>query len=229
MADGASPNSGGRVRPRLLVADLVGTTVADPVESAINKALIHVGATRVTTQELAPLRGGLKKRDVFAALLGNDHEKIDAAYRYFEHAVIEDIETGRVAAIPNAETALRKLAEADVTIAFTTGLTPRQCPQLIEALGWTDLVACVITAEDTRRGRPYPDMIFEAIVRTDTRSVQETAAVGDTTNDLWAGDNAGVGANIGVLTGAHTSNQLRVAPHHTLLDSISSLPEFLGL
>jgi phosphoglycolate phosphatase len=216
-------------RPQLLVADLVGTTIADPVESAINDALVHVGASRVDPRKLAPLRGGLKKRDVFAALLGDSADKVDTAYRYFERAVIDDIEAGRVSPIPGAENTLRKLADTGVTVAFTTGLTRRQCPQLIEALGWTDLVACVISAEETRRGRPYPDMIFEAIVRTGTRSVRETAVVGDTTNDLWAGDNAGVAANIGVLTGAHSGDQLRTAPHHTILESIAQLPEFLPL
>ncbi|MER6523708.1 HAD hydrolase-like protein [Streptomyces sp. NPDC001508] len=229
MKDGNIHQSSDKVRPGLLVADLVGTTIADPVESAINEALVHVGSSRVDPQKLAPLRGGLKKRDVFAALLGDDEDKVESAYRHFDRAVLDAIESGRVSPIPHAENTLRTLAEAGVTIAFTTGLTRRQCPQIIEALGWTDLVDCVISAEDTRRGRPYPDMIFEAIVRTGTRSVRETAVVGDTTNDLWAGDNAGVAANIGVLTGAHSSDQLRAAPHHTLLESVAQLPEFLRL
>ncbi|MGW4123015.1 HAD hydrolase-like protein [Nocardia sp. NPDC004711] len=227
MSNGNSLENADKALPRLLVADLVGTTIADPVESAINAALVHVGSAPVDRRALAPLRGGLKKRDVFAALLADDEDKVNAAYRYFERAVIDDIESGKVAPIPHAENALRQLADAGVAIAFTTGLTPRQCPRLIDALGWTDLVTCVITAEDTRRGRPYPDMIFEAIVRTGTQSVRQTAVVGDTTNDLWAGDNAGVAVNIGVLTGAHTHDQLRAAPHHTLLDSIAQLPEFL--
>lgn len=229
MTNGNSRNPVDRARTRLLVADLVGTTICDPVESAINDALIHVGSSRVDSGKLAPLRGGLKKRDVFAALLGDDEDRVDTAYQYFERAVIASIDAGDVPPIPDAENALRRLADSGVTIAFTTGLTQRQCPQIIDALGWTDLVTCVISAEDTRRGRPYPDMIFEAIVRTGTRSVRETAVVGDTTNDLWSGDNAGVATNIGVLTGAHSGDQLRNAPHHTLLDSIAQLPDYLHL
>jgi len=56
-------------------------------------------------------------------------------------------------------------------------------------------------------------------------SVQQVANVGDTVLDLQAGQNAGVRSNIGVLSGAHSREQLErePAPHHLLL-SVAELP-----
>jgi hypothetical protein len=96
MTNGHFRSNYDKVRTRLLVSDLVGTTIVDPVESAINDALVHVGASRVDPAKLAPLRGGLKKRDVFTALLGANEDKVDTAYRFFESAVIDNIVAGRV-------------------------------------------------------------------------------------------------------------------------------------
>ena len=51
------------------------------------------------------------------------------------------------------------------------------------------------------------------------------ASVGDTVSDLEAGANAGTRWNIGVLSGAHSREQLATAPHSALIDSVASLPD----
>ena len=48
--------------------------------------------------------------------------------------------------------------------------------------------------------------------------------VGDTVLDLQAGQNAGVRFNLGVLSGAHTREQLEREPHTYLLSSVAELP-----
>jgi phosphoglycolate phosphatase-like HAD superfamily hydrolase len=47
--------------------------------------------------------------------------------------------------------------------------------------------------------------------------------VGDTALDLQAGFNAGVGWNIGVLSGAHDRETLAAAPHTHLIASVAAL------
>ena len=49
--------------------------------------------------------------------------------------------------------------------------------------------------------------------------------VGDTELDLRAGWNAGVGWNVGVLSGAHPRERLEGAPHTHLIESVASLPD----
>ena len=57
--------------------------------------------------------------------------------------------------------------------------------------------------------------------------VARVACVGDTVSDLRAGANAGVGFTIGVLSGAHTPEQLQEAPHTALIASVADLPGLL--
>jgi len=47
---------------------------------------------------------------------------------------------------------------------------------------------------------------------------------GDTTSDLVAGSRSGASIVAGVLTGAHTRDELAEAPHTHLLDSIADFP-----
>jgi len=59
------------------------------------------------------------------------------------------------------------------------------------------------------------------------QDVREVLNVGDTDNDLLAGHHAGVGANIGVLSGAHDRARLERAPHSALLSSVAEVPAWL--
>ena len=56
------------------------------------------------------------------------------------------------------------------------------------------------------------------------QSVHRVANRGDTVMDLQAGWNAAVRWNIGVLSGAHTKEQLEKAPHTHLIPSVATLP-----
>ena len=48
--------------------------------------------------------------------------------------------------------------------------------------------------------------------------------MGDTTSDLIAGSRSGASIVAGVLTGAHSADELAEAPHTHLLGSIIELP-----
>jgi phosphoglycolate phosphatase len=63
-----------------------------------------------------------------------------------------------------------------------------------------------------------------AIIRLDIGAVGRVAVAGDTVSDLEAGTRAGAAIVAGVLTGAHTKEQLEAAPHTHLLLGIDELP-----
>jgi phosphoglycolate phosphatase len=75
-----------------------------------------------------------------------------------------------------------------------------------------------------RRGRPYPDLALEALMRLDGDDVRGLAVAGDTAYDLLAGWRAGAGVVAGVLTGSHGRAELETAPHTHVLDSIAEFP-----
>ncbi len=70
-------------------------------------------------------------------------------------------------------------------------------------------------------------MILTAVLRLRIDDVAEVAVAGDTTSDLIAGTRAGASLVAGVLTGAHTAEELAAAPHTHLLGSIRELPQLI--
>jgi phosphonatase-like hydrolase len=87
-----------------------------------------------------------------------------------------------------------------------------------------DLINAVVCVDDVAQGRPAPYLIFRAMEISAVTSVHQVANVGDTALDLQAGQNAGVRYNLGVLSGAHTKEQLEREPHTHLLSSVAMLP-----
>ena len=70
-------------------------------------------------------------------------------------------------------------------------------------------------------------MILTAVLRLRIDDVAEVAVAGDTTSDLIAGMRSGASIVAGVLTGAHSAEELAEAPHTHLLGSVRELPELL--
>jgi len=70
-------------------------------------------------------------------------------------------------------------------------------------------------------------MILTALLRLRIDDVAQIAVVGDTTSDLLAGTRSGASMVIGVLTGAHSREELARAPHTHLIDSVADLPALL--
>ena len=74
-------------------------------------------------------------------------------------------------------------------------------------------------------GRPAPHLIHEAMRATGILDPRSVANVGDTVVDLDAGWRAGVGWNIGVLSGAHDRATLERTPHTHIVGSVAELPK----
>ena len=70
--------------------------------------------------------------------------------------------------------------------------------------------------------------LVSAMRRLGLFDVARVVSIGDTVSDLEAGANAGTGFNVGVLSGAHSREQLQGAPHTALITSVAELPELLA-
>lgn len=213
----------------LVVADMAGTTVSDDglVTGAFIAALAAVGiepddpANTERLQYVADTMGQ-SKIVVFRHLLG-DEDTAQQALAGFEAAIAGRIAAGGAPALPGAADALAALRAAGVRVALTTGFTADTQRQIIDQLGWDDLIDVALAPTDTIRGRPHPDLVLAAGLAVGVDDVRSVAVVGDTTNDLFSGHHAGAGIVAGVLTGAHDAATLATAPHTHVLDSISDL------
>lgn len=212
----------------LVVLDMAGTTVRDDgvVEQAFQRAAERTGvADRMPWPEaLQYVRDtmGMSKIDVFTHLAGGDAKAAGAATSAFEGAYAEIIAEQGAEEIPGAAETIAELREAGINVVLTTGFAPVTRDALIDALGWGDLVDLVLSPVDAGRGRPAPDLVLTALLRTDTSCVQAVAVAGDTSSDVETGRRGGAGFVAGVLTGAHDRAALGDAD--AVLDSITDLP-----
>ncbi|TWV41846.1 phosphonatase-like hydrolase [Streptomyces misionensis] len=220
---------------RLVVLDMAGTTVADGglVERAFAKAAAELGVREGTAEHaehLAHVRAtmGESKISVFRHLFG-DEERARRANDAFEEAYGDLVDDGLIAPVPGAREAVEELLASGRAVVLTTGFARVTQDAILTALGWRDLVPLTLCPADAGgRGRPFPDMVLEAFVRTKAaEDVRQVAVVGDTSYDVLSGVRAGAGLVAGVRTGAHGDEQFRAAGATHVLDSVAGLPALL--
>ncbi|OAN41945.1 phosphonatase-like hydrolase [Mycolicibacterium iranicum] len=218
---------------QLAVVDMAGTTVADDglVVEAFEAAadaggLPPSGPEREHARQYVLDTMGQSKITVFRALF--DHE--DTAQRAnatFEESYASLIAAGRAEPIPGAAEALSRLRGGGIKVALTTGFSPDTQGKLISALGWHDIADLVLAPGEGVRGRPYPDLILTALLRTGADSVQSVAALGDTASDIESALRAGCAVAAGTLTGAHGERQLVAAGATHIVTSVSDFADLL--
>jgi phosphonatase-like hydrolase len=213
----------------LAVLDMAGTTVRDDgaVERAFQAALIAAGTPSGSeldqAMDYARTTMGQSKIVVFRAIFG-DEARAHAANLAFEAAYDDTIASAGAEPLPGAEDALRELRGRGVRVCLTTGFSESTQARLVAALGWEGFVDLTLAPSPSRRGRPYPDLVLEAVLRLQVDDVAAVAVAGDTVSDLVAGTRAGAAIVAGVLTGAHDRAALAEAPHTHILTSIAELP-----
>ena len=218
---------------RMVALDMAGTTVADggAVEEAFQRALDAVGLTAggLTGDPQTYIRRtmGQSKITVFTELLQGDRHLAEHANVAFESAFDQAVDRGEVSAVPGAEATFDALRDAGMRVCLTTGFSPGTRERILAALDWQGKVDLALSPADAGRGRPWPDMILTALLRLRIDDVAQIAVVGDTTSDLLAGTRSGASMVIGVLTGAHSREELARAPHTHLIDSVADLPALL--
>ncbi|WP_345624186.1 HAD family hydrolase [Streptomyces ziwulingensis] len=220
---------------RLVVLDMAGTTVADGglVERAFDSAARELGVEPGTpdhAEKLDHVRAtmGESKISVFRHLFGTE-ERARRANAAFEKAYGELVDGGLVAPVPGAREAIEELAADGRTTVLTTGFARVTQDAVLDALGWRDLVPLTLCPADAGgRGRPYPDLVLAAFLRTGAAdALAQVAVVGDTSYDVLSGVRAGAGLVAGVRTGAHGDDAFRAAGATHVLDSVAGLPALL--
>lgn len=224
----------------LVVLDLAGTTIEDHdvVARCLVAAVSSVGVA-VDRRDVNAVMG-LPKPVAITELL-TKHEGVAADVRSarvaravaaFRDEVLRHYATpGGASPVPGVEEVLEGLRARGVKIAIDTGFSAEIADAILDRLGWIErrLVDARVASDEVARGRPAPDLLFEAMRRCDVASARRVAKVGDTPADLGEGSSAGCGWNIGVTYGTHTREDLAAHPHTALIDDIGELPSALGL
>lgn len=213
--------------PLLVVFDLSGTTVMDAgqVPAAFSAALKEHGL-EASADQIHRVRGASKREAIRQFVPDTPERSVVAGriYDTFSLRLMHSFRSGGIREVEGAEHLFAWLRLRGICVALNTGFDREITTTLLASLKWDrGLMDAVVCGDDVRRGRPAPDLIHRAMQSTGVANSKLVANVGDTVLDLEAGYNAGVGWNIGVLTGAHDATDLQQAPHTHILDSILQL------
>jgi phosphonatase-like hydrolase len=213
---------------KLVVLDIGGTLIADhgEVPDAMLGAFSRHGVT-VTPQEFSEWRGA-SKREMVRHFVGREHKSetlIEPIYADFMATASKAYE--KVQPIAGAEQAMKELAAMKLLLATTTGFDHVLTTAILSRLGWQHYFVASISSDQVREGRPAPYMLFHAMEAAGVYDPAQVIAVGDTPLDLQAATNGGMGAAIGVYSGAATEERLRKERNSGVLPSVAALPDLI--
>jgi phosphonatase-like hydrolase len=231
LATGAAAQTEPSASPmpfKLVVLDIGGTLIGDhgEVPDAMLGAFSRHGMT-ITPQEFSGWRGASKRSMVKHFVEDRGPKDGRAALEeviYADFAKTVSKAYVNVQPIAGAENTLQELRAMKLLLCTTTGFDRLLTTQIIARLGWQKYFVASITSDDVVDGRPAPYMLFRAMEAAHVNETAAVLAVGDTPLDLQAANNAGVGAAIGVWSGAATQSRLREEKSSAVLPSVAELP-----
>jgi len=220
----------------LVVFDMAGTTVRD--DDAVNQCLreaLAAGGLACSRDEINTVMG-IPKPMAIAALWQNKRgveASASAVARLHEDFLRRMIgfyrSDPKVGEMPGAAAVFGELHAAGIAVALDTGFSRDIVEVILTRLGWHQpgLLDATVASDEVPRGRPHPDLLFEAMKRVGVKDAGRVAKVGDTPSDLQEGTTAGCGMVIGVTNGTHTRAQLASHPHTHLIGSLAELPPLM--
>jgi phosphoglycolate phosphatase len=211
----------------LICFDMAGTTVNDHglVLEAFRRTIeeLEVVGDEATKAEAYVIETmGQSKIEVFSVLFDDRAETANEAFE--RHFVKAAHEVG-VSEVPGARDAIETLKSRGIAVALTTGFSPSTREVVIELLGWSDLVNLRVSPADAGRGRPAPDMVLLCALTSRVSAMQTVMVVGDTASDMQAGQRAGVGQCVGVLSGTDNHARLLASGADLVVNSVADLPK----
>ena len=220
--------------PALIVFDLIGTIVkgSELLPTALRRAFETVGVN-LSDDDIAAARGKSRREAISNLLFDSVGAKKAGqyamnVYEAFENALLQQYWDSTIHEIEGTRDVFDWCHEQRTKKVIATGFDRGLVNVLVDKLGWSNDLDAIVCNDEVARGRPAPYLIFHAMEKTGVDAVSTVATVGDTVADLQAGNNAGVGWNIGVLSGDHSEKELEAEPYTALIDSVADLPDFFA-
>jgi phosphonatase-like hydrolase len=222
----------------LVVFDLSGTTVYDnnDVTNVLRQTLKVRTGLDVTLEQANALLGSAKDVSLADILTrcGRPHQPSDPFVQElladFEERMIHHYQTDPcVRELANAGKLFALLREKGVKVAADTGFSKKVATSVLRRLGWEapGILDAWITADQVKRGRPAPYMIFRLMEELGVTDVGRVVKVGDTPVDIGEGKAAGCGLTVGVLSGSHSADELSKHQPDAIIPDVGSLLELL--
>lgn len=220
---------------QMVVFDMAGTTVDEQniVYKTLCKAINEYGV-EVALDTVLEFGAGKEKhqaiKDVLSHLRSDKLKESEVIFNNFKRMLDAAYKNLDVKPIKGVQRILLNLRADGIKVVLNTGYNIEIATLLLGKLQWDKKVHfdALITASDVEKGRPHPEMIQKAMNLFDINDATKVLKAGDSAIDIEEGKNANCGLTIGVLSGAQTKDQLKVANPDFIINSLVSLDEVLS-
>ncbi len=220
---------------KLVIFDMAGTVVDE--DNVVYKTLhmaINKKGYNLTLDFVLEFGAGKEKQQAIRDILEkieveNFNEKATTIFEDFKDMLSEAYNKLTVSSYAGVEDLIQDLKKVNIKVALNTGYDKYTAQLLLNKMKWKlgTHYDALITADDVERGRPNPDMIFEAMKILDIKYSEKVLKAGDSIIDIEEGKNASCGITVGVTTGAHTREQLVSANPTYIVNSLTELKKIL--
>ena len=214
---------------KMLICDMAGTTIQEKgiVYNSLYRTirLIHPNLQK---NDIKPF-GGAKKREVIKYFVNKKKmdspevviNNLDSEFNYFLKKEYQENPSVQLIH-PNLPSFFNSLRDQDIKICLNTGYNKEIQQLLIDKFNMTDFIDDYISSEEVDFGRPYPYMIHALMKRNNIFTINHVVKIGDTEMDIKEGKNASC-RTVGVLSGAHTKEQLEQQRPNFIVDNIMDI------
>lgn len=210
----------------LLIFDLDGTLIdsVPDLAASVNFSLQNNGLPTHSTKIIRTFVGnGSHKLCERACPLGSTAALINQVHddflgHYHTHTCVETL------AYQGVSSHLPKLAN-HYTLAIATNKPARFLPAILDKFGWTDLFAVVLGGDSLDKKKPDPAPLLHICQTLGVKSSQ-AMMIGDSKNDILAGQNAGI-ATLALTYGYNYDEPIECSNPDKAFDDFEALAEFL--
>ena len=207
---------------RLVIFDLDGTVIdsLDDLTDTTNHMLSSMGRNTLGREEVRTLVGQGAKRLVERALPGAPPEDVERALGLFitynEAHIVE-----KTRLYPGVREALAALRDRGCRLTVISNKNEVLCHKVIHALGVHGYFEAVVGADTTPFRKPSPEPVLRLLHDFGVAPAQ-AAIIGDSINDVAAGQAAGV-VTVGCTYGYGSLSELETADY--LVGSFPEIPD----
>ncbi|MGP4733405.1 MULTISPECIES: phosphoglycolate phosphatase [unclassified Psychrobacter] len=183
---------------QLLIFDFDGTLIdsVPDLADATNAMLTTLGKDTYPIETIRNWIGNGSRLLVERALVGKVEvaegeltvEEADHAEQIFFEAY-QNLSGSKTVAYPDVDSGLKKLHAAGYTLALVTNKPIRFVPKILQSFGWQDLFSEVMGGDSLSVKKPDPAPLLH-VCETLNFSVDQAMMIGDSRNDMLAGQNA---------------------------------------
>lgn len=211
---------------RLVILDFDGT-LADTqplIIRSLQGTIAELGLPSRTDAECASIIG-LPLKECFVQLMDADDPLAERCCEVYRRLFDEYNHPGAVTLFPHVEETLRELHRRGYGMAICSSRARPTLDGFVRSFGFDEMVQAVVSADDVKRGKPYPDPALRVLSLTGCQP-QEALMVGDASYDILMGRAAGC-PTCGVTYGNQSAAQLRDAGADCLIDDFENLLDIL--